>query len=82
MADEIDAQDIKDQLLLDASVRAISNLAASIPKGVEGECEACGEHSLRLVKGHNPAENEIQLCCASCRDKHQKARNAKFAPRY
>ena len=31
---------------------------ANIPKGTDGECHECGEHSLRLVGG----------VCAYCRD--------------
>lgn len=38
-----------------ASIRARANIAP----GVAGECEYCGEHSLRLIKG----------ACAPCRDR-------------
>lgn len=41
-----------------ASLRKQLKIAARIPKGVPGECEYCGYHSLRLVGG----------ACAPCRD--------------
>lgn len=40
-------------------VEEIRKEAAMIPVGEPGECERCGEHSLRLVRG----------ACARCRDK-------------
>lgn len=46
--------------LLDAGVKAIREEAARMVAGEPGECEMCGEHSLRLVDG----------VYAPCRDKH------------
>jgi hypothetical protein len=40
--------------------RAISAAARDIPAGSPGECDLCGEHSMRLVQG----------ACAPCRDKY------------
>jgi len=39
--------------------RTINAVRADIPPGVEGECDFCGEHSLRLING----------ACAPCRDR-------------
>ena len=59
MADIADiAQDRIDNALSD-------NIAAArgiIPPGIEGECDDCGEHSFRLIKGE----------CAICRDRTAK----------
>lgn len=41
------------------SLTAIRDAASKIPVGEAGECERCGEHSLRLVNN----------TCARCRDK-------------
>lgn len=59
MADELDrAQEYVD--FLDAQhVEAVRRKAALMPKGEPGECEKCGEQSLRLVGG----------ACARCRDR-------------
>lgn len=56
MADEIDLATDLAQQHLDRSLRAVR--AASIPAGVPGECEDCGEDMPRLVNG----------LCGFCRD--------------
>lgn len=50
--------------LLEADVAAIRKQAAEIPKGKPGDCDECGEPSLRLVDG----------LCAACRDRIQRYR--------
>lgn len=45
----------------EVNVAAIRKAASDIPEGEAGECERCGEDSLRLVFG----------ACARCRDKHK-----------
>jgi hypothetical protein len=46
---------------IDAVIRAARlNAAKPMPKGEPGECELCGEYSLRLVFN----------VCAPCRDKY------------
>lgn len=60
MADEVDRQIERDQILEAANLKAIRDQAAQIPAGVPGDCDLCGEWSARLVGG----------VCAPCRDKH------------
>jgi hypothetical protein len=43
----------------------IAAARGEIPVGTAGECESCGEESLRLVAG----------TCAPCRDKEAKYKN-------
>lgn len=78
MADEIDASDEKQQCILDAKLREISNKASDIPAGKPGECESCGEYNARLVIAFNPLEEEKQMCCSACRDKFLKAKNVRY----
>lgn len=47
--------------LLNADVDQVRQKASLIPAGVEGDCELCGEHFARIVRG----------ACARCRDKHK-----------
>ena len=61
MPDEIDQQQTRDEILEAAQRKIISDAAARILVGVEGECELCGEWSGRLVRG----------VCAPCRDKYK-----------
>lgn len=58
MADEADRANDYAQAALDA---AIQNNSKSLPPGVEGDCELCGEWSGRLVDG----------ACAPCRDRYK-----------
>jgi hypothetical protein len=61
MADDADsAQDELDRVY-DVAKQHFSKLASEIPAGEPGECERCGEFSLRLVEG----------ACAPCRDKYK-----------
>jgi len=55
--DEIDRAQKREQEDRD---RAIAAAAADIPKGVEGECELCGEWFGRLVGG----------ACVPCRNRY------------
>lgn len=55
--DDIDIANEHAQQTLDALIKAQSK---DIVPGIEGECERCGEHSLRLIRG----------ACARCRDKY------------
>lgn len=54
------ANDLAAQVTDDA-VAEVRRAAASIPVGVEGDCDLCGEWSGRLVQG----------ACARCRDLHR-----------
>lgn len=42
-----------------------ASAAKPLDPGVEGECELCGEHSLRLVA------TPLGQACAPCRDKRR-----------
>lgn len=55
MADEIDRANDYAEAFREA---ALKQARPEMPKGEPGECEWCGEHSARLVRGH----------CARCRD--------------
>lgn len=57
MTDEIDRAQQREQEDRD---RAIANAAHDISKGSPGDCDFCGEHSMRLIEG----------ACAPCRDKY------------
>lgn len=57
MTDEIDrAQDREQQ----DRERAIAAAARDLVPGHAGDCDLCGEHSMRLVEG----------ACAPCRDRY------------
>ena len=58
MADPVDSANDMIQKQLEASIKAARG---DIPPGKEGECDLCGEHSMRLVNG----------ACAACRDRYQ-----------
>ena len=59
MADLADVTDERTTALVEADVAQIRLKAQQMEPGVWGECERCGEFSLRLVGG----------ACAPCRDK-------------
>ena len=59
MADEGDLTNDRIEILEAATVAEIREAAARIPKGVAGDCDKCGEYSLRLVRN----------ACAPCRDR-------------
>lgn len=59
MADEGDLTNDRIEILEAATVAEIREAAARIPKGVAGDCDKCGEYSLRLVRS----------ACAPCRDR-------------
>ena len=61
MADIADATADRMEVQEAAGIAEIRRKAAEIPKGKPGECERCGEPSLRLVGG----------ACAPCRDRHK-----------
>lgn len=58
MADEADQADERQGKLTEAVIASIRR-KADLPAGEPGECEYCGEHSPRLVRG----------ACAPCRDR-------------
>lgn len=60
MSDELDATDERSQVMNDAAIQIIRNKAKLDP-GVEGECDKCGDHTIRLIGGY----------CAPCRDKYK-----------
>lgn len=57
MVDFIDEAVAKTEAAFEDALLAVRQ-KANIPKGTDGECHECGEHSLRLVGG----------VCAYCRD--------------
>lgn len=59
MADLADITDNLITALVEAYIAEIRRKANNIEKGISGECERCGEFSMRLVGG----------ICAPCRDK-------------
>lgn len=61
MADVIDQGSEREQLDRDLALQAARTAAAEIPAGNAGDCDLCGEHSMRLVQG----------ACAPCRDKYK-----------
>lgn len=58
--DVIDQGSEREQLDRDLALQAARTAAAEIPAGHPGDCDLCGEHSMRLVLG----------ACAPCRDKY------------
>ena len=60
MADEVDRASEYAEKGTSAAVAAVCAAASGIPKGNPGDCDLCGEHSMRLVKG----------ACAPCRDRY------------
>jgi len=60
MADMIDLGSAREQRDRDRALEAARKAAANIPTGTDGDCDLCGEHSMRLVQG----------ACAPCRDKY------------
>jgi hypothetical protein len=60
MADEVDRQLERDEILEAVRLKRIRDQVAQIPVGMSGDCDLCGEWSGRLVNG----------ACAPCRDKY------------
>lgn len=60
MADEIDIAQQREQEDTARALAAARMTCAAIPTGEPGDCDLCGEHSMRLVEG----------VCAPCRDKY------------
>jgi len=58
MTDEIDRAQQREQEDRD---RAIAAASRDFAPGTPGDCDLCGEHSMRLVQG----------ACAPCRDKYR-----------
>lgn len=58
--DVIDQGCEREQMDRNLALQAVRTAATEIPKGVPGDCDLCGEHSMRLVEG----------ACAPCRDKY------------
>lgn len=61
MADIIDRGCEREQFDRDIALQTARSAAAAIPEGHAGDCDLCGEHSMRLVDG----------ACAPCRDKYK-----------
>jgi hypothetical protein len=64
MADGADIAAIESELyakIATQKIDAIREKANSMPIGYAGDCDFCGEHSSRLVRGS----------CAPCRDKYR-----------
>lgn len=61
MADEVDRQLARDEVLDAMNLKRVREQAAQIPVGNPGDCDLCGEWSGRLVDG----------VCAPCRDLHK-----------
>ena len=60
MSDDVDIASDRTQLAIDAKLQEISD-AAKLDKGVEGDCDLCGEWTSRLIGG----------ACAPCCDKYK-----------
>lgn len=60
MSDEIDRGQEREQLDREISLQLARRAAADIKIGTAGDCDLCGEHSMRLIEG----------ACAPCRDKY------------
>lgn len=60
MADVIDQGSEREQRDRDIALTAARHAAENMPAGSAGDCDLCGEHSMRLVQG----------ACAPCRDKY------------
>jgi len=60
MSDDVDKCNETSLIIEDAKIREIRRKACIDP-GVPGECDRCGENSLRLIFGY----------CAPCRDKYK-----------
>jgi hypothetical protein len=60
MSDDVDIASDRTQLAIDAKLQEISD-AAKLDKGVEGDCDLCGEWTSRLISD----------ACAPCRDKYK-----------
>ena len=60
MSDEADMANDRAEIDL---ARAITAARGEIKPGSEGNCDLCGEHSMRLIDG----------ACAPCRDKYHLA---------
>lgn len=60
MSDEIDKANEHQDEMTDRKIKQI-RLNSQIKKGIPGDCELCGEHSMRLVDG----------VCAPCRDRYK-----------
>ena len=61
MADEVDRQLERDEVLETARLKKIREQASQMPAGRPGDCDLCGEWSARLVNG----------VCAPCRDRYK-----------
>jgi hypothetical protein len=62
MADEADiasSENSRENIIMNDTLTAIRNQAAAIPVGEPGDCDGCGYHFSRLVKGY----------CGRCRDR-------------
>jgi predicted amidophosphoribosyltransferase len=59
MSDEADRADLRIEQTVSDSIGEASRAVASMPAGEPGECDGCGEHFERTVKGY----------CGRCRDK-------------
>ena len=60
MTDVIDQGSEREQLDRALALSAARRAADAMPVGNAGDCDLCGEHSMRLVEG----------ACAPCRDKY------------
>lgn len=69
--DVIDQSDEQSKPLLDAAVAEVHQrmLADNVPS-IEGECDNCGDASLRLVMCVHPKDGDV-WACARCRDKYK-----------
>lgn len=64
MTDVIDEANERAMSTADSAIKAAQAAAGNMPKGYEGDCEACGWHTVRLVRGK----------CAPCRDRDERVR--------
>ena len=61
MADDIDMANDRAQIEAERQLRRVQQAASAVLVGVPGQCDLCGEHSMRLIDG----------ACAPCRDRYK-----------
>ena len=61
MPDILDEADAIIEKHNEIALKNIRHAASQMPKGTKGDCDLCGEWSVRLVDG----------ACAPCRDKYK-----------
>jgi hypothetical protein len=61
MSDDIDLANDRAMVEAERALRTVRQAASAVMVGVPGNCDLCGEHSMRLIGG----------ACAPCRDRYK-----------